>query len=237
MKMPSGQAFINAYAGLLTLALAVIVFSGFRETNKATFDEITTQRINLVEPDGSLRLVIADQARFPGSIIKGKEFPRPDRSSTGFIFLDEEGSEIGGQLWGGRMKDGKPEWKGSLTFDRYLGDEAISIGTDGLDGKEGTSIALVDGNHDIIESLKESARIRALPADQQPEAWKKFKVDFPYTRRLVLGRGEDKSVLVHLRDQKGRNRLVLKVDSNGEPAIELLGTDGKVTARMPPVAR
>lgn len=237
MRRLSGQGFINAYAGLLTVALAVIVFSGFQQPRNAAFDEITVQRINLVEPDGTLRLIVANKARFPGSYIKGKETPRPDRSGTGFIFLDDEGSEIGGQMWGGRMKDGKPQWNGHLSFDRYLGDEAISIDADGFDGNEGTSIQVVDGNHDIVDSLKEAARIRALPADQQPAAWKKFHVDFPYTRRLILGRDKDKSVLLVMRDAKGLDRLILRVDSKGEPAIELLDADGKVTARLPPVAR
>lgn len=237
MSRPSGQAFINAYAGILTLALAVIVFSGFLAPRKAAFDEITTQRINLVEPDGTLRLIIADRARFPGSFIKGQETPRPDRKRSGFIFLDDEGSEIGGQLWGGRMKDGKPQWDGHLSFDRYLGDEAITIDAEGADGKNGSAIVFVDGNNDVVEQLKESARIRTLPADQQPDALRKFHEDFPYTRRMVLSRAEDNSVLLHMRDQKGRNRLVLKVDSKGEPAIELLDADGKVTARLPAVAR
>lgn len=175
--------------------------------------------------------MIADSARFPGSIIKGKEVPRPDRVGTGFIFLDDEGTEIGGQMWGGRTKDGRPQWNGHLSFDRYQGDEAITIDTDGMEGKEGASIAIVDGNHDIVEALKASARVRALPADQQPEAWKKFHADFKYTRRLR--RDEDKSVLLHMRDQKGRNRLVMKVDASGEPSIEFLDADGKVASRIP----
>src|SRR5580693_5901607 len=93
-----GERFLVVYSGVLTLALGVIVFSGFRSEKKASFDELTVQRINVVEPDGTLRLVISDKARYPGSFRKGKEYPRPDRKGNGLLFMDDEGNEIGGQM-------------------------------------------------------------------------------------------------------------------------------------------
>ena len=67
MKLVSRERFLEIYAGVVTAVFAITVFGGFAGARKTTFDEIDVHRINIVEPDGTLRLVISDQARFPGS--------------------------------------------------------------------------------------------------------------------------------------------------------------------------
>jgi hypothetical protein len=65
------------------------------------------QRINVVEPDGTLRLVISNQAVFPGVIINGKEYPHEDRKSAGILFSTREN---GGLIFGGlKDKDGRTQ--------------------------------------------------------------------------------------------------------------------------------
>ena len=71
---------------------------------EAAFDEITVQRINLVEPDGTLRMVLSDKARIPGLVIRGKEYPREDRQTAGMLFFNDEGTE------NGRRKSGVAIW-------------------------------------------------------------------------------------------------------------------------------
>jgi hypothetical protein len=48
-------------------------------TKRTSFDEINVQRINVIEPDVTPRLVISNKAKFPGSFFNGKETRRPDR--------------------------------------------------------------------------------------------------------------------------------------------------------------
>lgn len=96
MKLPSGQRLLVIYSGLLTLVFAGTVLTGATSsTRRASFDEITVHRINLVEPDGTLRMVISDKARFPGAIFHGKEYRHP-RSAAGMLFFNDEGTEDGG---------------------------------------------------------------------------------------------------------------------------------------------
>lgn len=47
---------------------------GARDTRPATFEEIDVQRINLREPDGTLRMVVSNRTRFPGGMVKGREY-------------------------------------------------------------------------------------------------------------------------------------------------------------------
>jgi hypothetical protein len=101
------QRLLLIYSGVLTVVLCVVLLSGAASPKKTTFDEIEVKRINLVEPDGTLRLVIADKANFPGMIVKGKEYPH-DRGTAGMLFFNDEGTENGGLIFGG-MKDKR--WK------------------------------------------------------------------------------------------------------------------------------
>src|SRR5437016_5204010 len=109
MKFPESQRFLTVYSGLVTLVFGVTVLCAFvMQPKKAAFEQIDVQRINLVEPDGKIRMVISDKARFPGSFIKGSESPRSDRKTTGIIFIDDDGTEMGGLIFGGtKDKDGK----------------------------------------------------------------------------------------------------------------------------------
>src|SRR5207245_8129431 len=134
MEFTSKQWFLEIYAGVLTAVFAITVFGGFAGARKTTFDEIDVHRINVVEPDGTLRLVISDQAKFPGSFVHGKEIARPDRQDTGLLFLNEEGTEMGGLTFDGRKgKDGDIQNDGHLRFDQYMQTQVFSIDA-GQDG-------------------------------------------------------------------------------------------------------
>jgi len=104
----SSQKFLTIYSGTLTLAFAGVVLIGARKpAPNASFDQITVHRINVIEPDGTTRMVLSDKAEFPGAYFLGKEYPRTDRDATGMLFNDEEGTENGGLIFGGKKdKDG-----------------------------------------------------------------------------------------------------------------------------------
>lgn len=123
MKLHLGQRFITVYAGVLTLVFAGTVLMGATSTtSSASFDQITVHRINLVEPDGTLRMVISDHAKFPGLFLHGKEYPHP-RPQAGMLFYNDEGTEQGGLVFAGAKNKGGYSSGLSLTFDRYNQDQ------------------------------------------------------------------------------------------------------------------
>jgi len=78
------------------VAFAVVVLCGAAIVRKQNFGVITARRINIVEPDGTVRLTISNRADFPGAWNRGKEYPRPDRrEAAGMLFMSEEGTELG----------------------------------------------------------------------------------------------------------------------------------------------
>lgn len=63
------------YGAVSALAFVVIAVSAFSIVHERhVFGTINVQRINVVEPNGTLRMVISDQSRFPGAIVKGKQW-------------------------------------------------------------------------------------------------------------------------------------------------------------------
>ena len=108
MTLFTNTRFLAAYSGLLTVAFAAVVVFGIVALRNRTFGTITARRINIVEPDGTVRLTISNRADFPGAWNRGKEYPRPDRrEAAGMLFMSDEGTEQGGFIWGaGQLPDG-----------------------------------------------------------------------------------------------------------------------------------
>jgi len=81
-------------------------------------------------------MVISDSAKLPGVIVKGKEQPKIDRPQAGMIFFNDEGSENGGLIFGGKRDahGDVVDSGGSLSFDRYNANQVVQLL--GVDDKE-----------------------------------------------------------------------------------------------------
>lgn len=235
----SSRRFLAAYSGLLTLVFLVAILTGFaRVPATQSFDEITVHRINLVEPDGTLRLILTNTASSPGIYIKNKEYPHPNgRKGAGLLFFDEEGTEDGGLAYGiEKGKDGHVTGsEGHLSFDQYQQDQIFTIDA-GRDGDKKFSLLRMDdrGDYPITDALDAVTRIRKLPADQQPAELKKFFDAHPGDHpRVILGRARDGSSVLQLKDPEGHDRLVLRVTADGSPHLQFLDAVGKVLSEFP----
>jgi hypothetical protein len=239
----SSRRFLAVYSGCLTLVFAVTVLAGFaRPWGSANFDQITVRRINVVEPDGTVRLVVSDKAEFPGLFVHGKEIARPDRSdSAGMLFVNDEGTEDGGLIYGGNKGGGKDDGKGPvsyshLSFDQYDQDQTLVFEASLQDGKRTSGVMVNDvGGYPITpEYIADVERVKAMP--QGPEraaAWAKLNEKYPPgSERGFFGRQKDDSAEMSLRDVDGHVRVALTVKPNGEPALQFMDAQGKVTKEI-----
>lgn len=231
MKFDAGRALL-LYSGALTATVIWLGLAGAAPVpGKARFDTIDVGRINIREPNGTLRMTIASASRAPGAIVAGKEYPRPDRRMAGMLFFNDEGTENGGLIFAGASKDGKASGGGSLTFDRYNQDQVVQL----FGIEEGQQRSAGIKVNDQPEGLLDYAAIdgvRTLPADQQEAAYRAANVGG--IQRLFAGRAMDKSSQLVLRDGKGRRRLVLKVADDGTASIDFLDAAGKVQRTVRP---
>src|SRR5688500_6850922 len=100
---------LKGYSLLMTAAFGVMAFAAFRQgapTQNTKFTEIDVERINIVEPDGKLRMVISNRPRSIGSIYKGKPFGYAGGGRPGMIFFNDEETENGGLTFTGRTREG-----------------------------------------------------------------------------------------------------------------------------------
>ena len=238
-RLFSDPRFLAAYSSLLTLLFLVAMITGFaRVPPMQSFDEITVHRVNIIEPDGTIRLVLTNTASSPGIYIKNKEYPHPNgRKGAGLLFFDEEGTEDGGLTYGmEKDKTGRVIGSdGHLSFDQYLQDQIFTIDA-GRDGDKKFSLLRMDdrGDYPITDALEAITRIRKLPADQQPAELKKFQETHPGDHpRVVLGRARDGGAVLQLKDTEGRDRIVLRVAPDGTPKLQFLDANGKVLSEAP----
>src|ERR1700690_3127422 len=236
MRFFSSQRFLVIYSGVLTIVFAVTVLCGFAALRSQSFDQLTVHRINFVEPDGTPRLIISDRAEFPGTFMRGKEYPRPDRrDAAGLLFMNDEASEMGGLIWGGlKDKDGKIQNHFHLSFDQYEQDQIFAIDSGREDQDKFSAIRIGErGDYPIQETYDASLRIDKLPKDEQDAEWKKFfSTHTGDANRIYLGRAADKSASLQLKDASCNTRLAMRVDAVGNPMIQFLDEGGKVSKEI-----
>ena len=235
MSWLSSPRFLSVYSGALTLVFAWTVLTGFSRDN-GVIEEVRVQRINIVEPDGTLRMVISNKARAPGIYMRGKEYLKGQRQTAGVIFLNDEGSENGGLTFGGaKSADGTVTSHGHLSFDRYMQDQVLALTASQRNDDLSATLAMLDRpGYPITELLELLERIKNWPPEQQQAELERFNATHPQPqRRIALARETDRSVSLQLRDTEGRARIVMRVDAQGEPRLQFLDAGGNVIGQMP----
>jgi|SRR5579875_1277509 len=148
------------------------------------------------------------------------------------LFVNDEGTEDGGLIYGGSAENGRASSFSHLSFDQYDQDQTIVIGTSLSGGQRQAAIQLNDAPETPITPalIAEAERIKAMPhGPQRGAAWAAYLKKYPaLTARAEFGRNADGSVGLVLRDKEGRSRLVIRVGTDGRPSINLLDEHGSV---------
>lgn len=109
---------LHAYAATTSLMLIGVAVSAFvQPAQPQNLGEITAERINIVDADGTLRLVISNKDRMHPGVIGGKVLQRP-RPYAGFLFFNDQGYEAGGLTLTGREAGGRRTADAGLMFDQ-----------------------------------------------------------------------------------------------------------------------
>jgi hypothetical protein len=221
---------IFVWLAAISLFLCVIARSQAEvERQVMGINELDVQRINVREPDGTLRMTISNSAKAPGLIFKGKEHAFPNRQAAGILFFNDEGTETGGLLFGGAKKGPHVGSGGHLSFDQYEQDQVISLDETEESGRRRAGLAFFDRPAtpiplEVIENMNTSA------GDAEFDRLTKAG-GFGYPR-LFIGKTEDRASTVVLRDAKGLARLKLTVTPAGAASIEFLDDSGKIVRRI-----
>lgn len=226
--------FLKAYAAVLTLFCAAFTLSAFApQGRRQRFEEIDVERINVVEKDGKLKLVISNRERQTPVVVDGQTIGKGSERSPGLIFFNEKGDEVGGLTFRGNHGEGQQL---SLTLDKFRSDQTVALQhREGAGGDYFAGLMLNDVNYPTVDYVAKTEAIRRLPDEAARAAALRelgerggFLVN-----RLMVARGRDRTAFLTLADAKGRPRLRLSVAADGHPSLAFLDESGKVTHSLP----
>jgi len=231
------------------LFVALFTLAARSPGRKIECDEIDAKRINVVEPDGKVRLTLANRERMPGGQMAGVDLTarygnrvmsNDGPATAGLVFFNDDGDECGGLVYGSKMVDGKPKAVVRLSFDHYRQNEAIDIVHVEEHGMSRSGLEVVDtgGLLTADEVRRVNAMLLMKDGPAKDAAMKKYgnehAAELKYAPRLFVGRlPENNAAAVVLMDTESRPRIRMEVDGSNAPSLQFLDEHGKVTYSLP----
>jgi len=245
-KLARDVRFLKLYAGLTTICLLVLLLAAFQGEHKQKFGEIDAERINVIEPDGRVDMVITDNQHFPPPMWKGKpmEINRQGMSAQGLpgiVFYNAEGDEAGGLAFRSSLRNGKHQAGAALMFDQYEQDEVVGLSYDDDNGQRDAGLHVWERpNSPLIDMVRKFQTIQNMPEGPAKQAALKEmqaaqeRGEFGGQERVFVGKNDDNASQMTLADAKGKTRIRVTVESTGQSHLEFLDENGKVTYSLPP---
>ncbi len=239
-------ALLWAAVAVLALALSGAVIRTAPTTPVAP-DVLAVERLEIVEPDGSPAMVLANSQRpavatVDGHVLmEGQEEER--RGVPSIIFFDGKGDEVGGMLFGVRETPGGGYLAvRHLSLDANDQDQTVVLAhyqdpegsTSGLTISDRPARSLLDSLAQLGLSAGASREQLHAAIEQLPEDGREARLRELFgTNRAFLGSTRGGEAGLTLRDGEGRRRIVIEAPSDGEPSIRILDTEGAVVLRLP----
>jgi hypothetical protein len=176
-----------------------------RPQSDTTFATLTAQRINIVDPDGTTRLVISNSALFPEAKVRGRTYKRSVHGPAGMVFYNANGTETGGIV----LSKINGNDQTALVWDyTHQPTDGIAIGKFETANRWQAGLSINDRRPYHPGPIHSSQGVeRVWLGDQNQDA------------QLVLS------------DAQGHARIRIGVDHAGTPVIEMLNATGQVTYR------
>lgn len=234
-KLEKELIFLKRYVLVSSAVILTLIFMALKAPQQnQKFEEIDVERINIVEKDGQLKMVISNKARQHPGIVNGKvivrDYPRP----PGIIFFNQIGDEMGGLVYG---ENGPNGHFGSLTWDKFKGDQ--TIGFRHLEGENGTYESGIQmwQQPNIPGDVRMKKMDSVSLIDNETERKAAFQTlrdnNLLTTRRLFLGKSRSNASVLEMLDMKGKTKLALMVDEKGDPKLLFFDGEGNITLSIP----
>jgi len=223
--------FLRAYALFTVIGIFAFVTFAFKSSQNKKFKTIDVERINIVEKNGDLKLVISNSEMQHSGQINGKPLPERKRPA-GMIFFNSFGDECGGLIYDAYDKEAGLV----LSVDKFKDDQIMQLqymenpelrkrkyGLQLWDfPKEDTFDARMEGYKKIgqMESKEE-----------KNAAYKQMQKDSLLSNeRLFVGKRMNNEFGVFINDDTGNARIKLYIDKDNNPKMEFLNEEGEVIA-------
>ncbi len=238
--------FLRTFAASAAVASSLLFFSSFKGSGYQQFETIDVQRINVLEADGTTKMIITNAGLFPtgNEKINGRPTNADRKKRAGMLFFNEDGIEAGGLIYDGAKRENGHSAGLSLTFDQYDGDQVMQLLT--TDTQRGTerfvSSTLVFNDRPAKESQQKTAEIMNELTElrkSDPEAFKTKYAEYQAKEliggapRIMLGKSRSQNNGLFLFDDQGRPRAMFYLDKDNQPKLEAFDEEGNVTSSWP----
>lgn len=212
---------------------------------KAHFEEITAERINIVNEDGTTVIAISNKERIAPPVINGKEYSvevsEGRKYMAGMIFFNEEGDEMGGLVFNSfKMPNGRVAGIGHLSFDRFKDNQVLSLEYN--ENRRGikSGITLYDRpgdgifakNLDLLEeAYTDSITTARLNEIKDSLQWLSRENKLG-AERVFLG-NKNQIPQLTLNDDAGNIRVKLYVDTLNEAKLQFFDDQGTLITEFP----
>lgn len=233
-KLAKQIRILQIYAVVLTLVvIAFVIYTLAGNNSSAHFKEITAERVNIIEHNGKLRMVISNKENQHPGIMDNKNLSKRDRPA-GMIFFNDAGDECGGLVYDGDKNSASmtysiDQWKNDQVMQlQYIQDNnsnepVKSYGLKLWDRNDKFTLMHLINYDDSLKKLKDTNAYNA--------GMQKLKAAGLYANeRLFVGKNKAGEVGLFLNDEKGAPRLRIYINKQNMPVIETLDDQGKVIA-------
>lgn len=238
--------FLRTFAVVTVIGMTFITSTAFKKSGNQKFSEIDVERINIVEKDGTVKMVITNVDRFPNGTSKINNRPtNADRKKrSGMLFFNEEGIECGGFIYDGRKTENGHSAGLSLTYDQYDGDQVMQLLTQdvGKGDKRFVSSTLAfndrpdkESQLKTMEIIQELEVLRKKDPKAMEEKYKEYEAQgiLGGVPRVMLGKSRSQNNGLFLFDDKGMPKAMFYVDKENNAKLDFYDEKGNVIASFP----
>jgi hypothetical protein len=238
--------FLRAFATATVIGMILITTSAFNKNGNQKFGEIDVERINIVEKDGTVKMIITNVGRFPNGTEKINNKPTNEerKKRSGMLFFNEDGIECGGFIYDGKKSANGHSSGLSLTYDQYDGDQVMQLLTQDYQqgNKRFVSSSLMFNDRPAKESQSKTAQImkelEELGKKDPKAAEEKYKAYEAQgliggVPRLMLGKSRSENNGLFLFDNKGMPRAMFYVDKENNAKLDFFDDKGNTIASFP----
>lgn len=240
--------FLRTFAIATVVGITVITSTAFKKSGNQKFSEIDVERINIVEKDGTVKMVITNVDRFPNGTDKINDRPtNADRKKrSGMLFFNEDGIECGGFIYDGKKNENGHSSGLSLTYDQYDGDQVMQLLTQDMGKGEKRFVSSMLAFNDrpskesqlkTMEIMKELESLGEKDPKAMQEKYKAYEDEglLGGVPRVMLGKSRSENNGLFLFDDKGMPRAMFYVDKENNAKLDFFDDKGNTIASFPEI--
>lgn len=238
--------FLRTFAFASLVGIFVLVNTAFKKNGHERFTEIDVERINIIEKDGTVKMVITNVEQFPNGndIINDRPTNGSRKKRSGMLFFNEDGIECGGFIYDGQKNENGHSAGLSLTYDQYDGDQVMQLLTQDVKrgDKRFVASSLVFNDRPeketqlkVMEIMKELEKLRSTDPALMQEKYLEYEAQglVGGNQRIMLGKTRSQNNGLFLFDDQGMPKAMFYVNKENQAKLDFYDNEGNIIASFP----